>query len=450
MQVRKIFSNDKKKLAIFVQSNLIEMKRLILLTLTLMTVLVACAPRPEDKLIEIHLPNDGNLCRYPDLATVQATLDSVVSMGFNAIVVDIKPPVGYTYYESDLIPNVRHAKTYPNHEKTDFDMAAAFLEEGRKRHLKVTLSSAMLSMGAWPLEVDGPAYTVPEFGAMTCVEYLPGGLRDIKDSREHGIFAFLNPALPEVRELMVAHVKEVCGKYHPDGFMMDYCRFNNYHSDFSEASRQAFEAYIGEPVEDFPACIYTYPGDNEWEIVPGKYYRRWMEWRATLIRDLIADCAKAVKEVSPKTDVVVWTASWWPWIQGNGQNWGSTTTSWIAEHRDEFDFTTPDYEKTGFADLLDIYELGAYLPMAYGKDDPDSMEYAVIRGKALNNGVCTFVGSVGTEANLSEAFELMYRETAGISFFALDACFKNPSLYGVLRDAVANAKAATRQDRTGK
>ncbi|MBR1573244.1 MAG: family 10 glycosylhydrolase [Bacteroidales bacterium] len=418
------------------------MNQKLLLATALSLLLAACSPAPADKLIEIHLPNDGNLCRYPDLETVQATLDSVVSMGFNAIVVDIKPPVGYTCYESSLIPNIRNARTYPNHEKTDFDMARTFLDEGHKRHLKVTLSSAMLSMGAWPLDVDGPAYTVPEFGEMTCVEYLPDGLRDIKESRDFGIFAFLNPALPKVHDLMVAHVREVCQMYKPDGFMLDYCRFNNYHSDFSEASHKAFEAYVGEPVEDFPFCIYTYPGDNPWEIVPGKYYRKWMEWRSMLIRDLVADCAKAIKEVSPATDVVVWTGSWWPWIQGNGQNWGSPTTTWIAEHRDQFDFATPDYEKTGFADLLDIYELGAYLPYVYGMDNEESMEYAIARGKALNDGACTFVGSVGTEAPLRDAFELMYRETAGISFFALDACFGKPEKYAELREAVAHAKAA--------
>ena len=403
-------------------------------------MMAACAPKSE-KTLEIHIPNDGNLCRYPDIESVRTVLDSVVSMGFNAVVVDIKPPVGYTYYESSLIPNVRNAKTYPNHEVSSFDMAGAFIEEGHKRYLKVSLSSATLSMGAWPLEVDGPAYTVPQLEGLTCIEYLPDGLHDIKDSREHGIFAFLNPVLPQVRRLMVDHVKEVCSMYKPDGFLLDYCRYNNYHSDFSEASRKAFEEYTGHEVEDFPYSIYTYPGENAYQIVPGKYYREWMEWRAMVIKSLVGELAAAVKEVSPKTEVSLWTASWWPWIQGNGQNWASTTTSWIKEHEAELDFATPDYTKTGMADLLDVYEMGAYLPKAYGKDDPESMEYALERGKQLVNGACTFYGSFAGEAeNLRDAFELMYRCTDGIAFFCIDVCYKDPSKYAEIKDAIKYAK----------
>ena len=404
----------------------------------------ACSA-PREKLLEIHLPNDGNLMRYPDVESVQEVLDSVVSMGFNAVVVDIKPPVGYTYYESELLPNVREAKRYPCHEKRDFDMAGTFIAEGHRRGLKVSLSSTTLSMGAWPLDEDGPAYTVPEIGALTCVEYLPCGLRDIKDSREHGIFAFLNPVLPQVRELMVAHVKEVVGKYHPDGFLLDYCRYNNIHSDFSPASREAFEQWLGHEVEDFPQSIFTYRSDWEYDIAPGKYYREWMTWRAGVIHDLVKELAAAVKEVSPKTDVVYWAASWWPSIQRNGQNWAGQGTQWIAGHEGELDFNAPGYEKTGFADCLDIFEMGAYLQHVLGADDPESMEYAVARGKALNAGACRFVGSFAADAeDMREAFSLMYRQTDGISFFAIDACWKDPGLYERLKDAIRYAKESDR------
>lgn len=401
---------------------------------------IACSA-PREKLLEIHIPNDGNKMRYPDLESVTAALDSVVSMGFNAIVVDIKPPCGFAYYESEIIPNVREAKMYPCHEKTGFDMAGVFIEEGRKRGLKVSLSSTTLSMGAWPLEVDGPAYTVPRIGAMTCVEYLPEGLRDIKDSRKHGIFAFLNPVLPEVHALMVAHVKEVAAEYHPDGFMLDYCRYNNIHSDFSDHSRKAFEQWLGHEAEDFPYSIFTYNSDREYDITPGKYYRQWMTWRAGIIRDLVKELASAVKEVSPKTEVYYWAASWWPSIQRNGQNWAGQGTRWIADHADELDFIAPGYEETGFGDCLDVFELGAYLQHVLGPDDPESMEYAIARGKALNAGSCRFVGSFAEDAeDLREAFRLMYRETDGVSFFSLDACYKEPDLYATIKDAIRYAK----------
>ena len=92
-------------------------------------------------------------------------------------------------------------------------------------------------------------------------------------------------------------------------------------------------------------------------------------------------------------------------------------------------------------EIIDIQHTDGNEGIVLGPEDPESMEYALERGKALNAGSCRFVGSFAADAeDLREAFNLMYRETEGVSFFAIDACWKDPSLYAKIKDAIRYAK----------
>ena len=68
----------------------------------------------------------------------------------------------------------------------------------------------------------------------------------------------LQPVLPEVREYVMRMVTELVTNYDFDGYILDYCRYMNMNSDFSEASKKAFEEYAGVTCTDFPRDIYYY------------------------------------------------------------------------------------------------------------------------------------------------------------------------------------------------
>ena len=115
---------------------------------------------------------------------------------------------------------------------------------------------------------------------------------------------FLNPVLPAVQSFALKYITEIVSNYDIDGFNLDYCRYSDYTSDFSEASRIAFSKYIGQDVTNFPASIFTYNPDGTRN--PGKYYKQWWEFRSMTIHDFVAKAKKAIHDIKPKVKLYYW------------------------------------------------------------------------------------------------------------------------------------------------
>jgi len=185
----------------------------------LVGALTSCRPVAQKEIV-VSIPADGRWDRYPTPEAVCGLLDTIAWAGFNSIKVDVKPVVGYCEFESSYLEPMRTMKTRPGaHE--DWDYAATFIREGRRRGLKVSLTCAVFPMGAWQLG-DGPAFRDPSKDGWFCVEYLPDGLRDIREDRRQGVFCFMNPSHPEVHDFVLGYIEELLAKYKPDGFQLDY------------------------------------------------------------------------------------------------------------------------------------------------------------------------------------------------------------------------------------
>lgn len=322
---------------------------------------------------------------YPRLSTkeeISAMLDKARANGFNAIVLDVKPVKGEVLYESSFLPKCKSLGNKPFVQ--DWDYVRFFCDQAKERGMKVSLSATVFTMGLPEWRV-GPAYDDLEWDDKFCIEHLPEGLKDIRESKAWGVFAFLNPVLPEVHDYVMAMVKELLVKYDFDSFILDYCRYQNANSDFSQASKEAFEAYAGVECTDFPYDIYYYE-DGETDRTrykPGKHYNKWMEWRSSVIQGYVKDIRRLIDEVRPEVGLEYWAASWWP-LPETAQNWSSTSVDKSADYW----WMTPDYHKTGFADQLDVFQLGAYL------EKPEHVKDAIARAKTLVNGDCTMYGTV--------------------------------------------------------
>jgi len=77
----------------------------------------------------------------------------------NTLVIDVKPLSGQTLYASKVAPRMREWK---GHKVPDFDVLAAFVEEGHKAGMQVDASINVLSEGHKYFSV-GPAYEHPEW-----------------------------------------------------------------------------------------------------------------------------------------------------------------------------------------------------------------------------------------------------------------------------------------------
>ncbi len=199
----------------------------------------------------------------------------------------------------------------------------------------------------------------------------------------------------------------------------DNCRYQNDNSDFSQASKKAFEAYAGVECTDFPYDIYYYEeGETDrTKYKPGKHYNKWMEWRSSVIQGYVKDVRKLIDEVKPQVELEYWAASWWP-LPGTAQNWASTSVDKSADYW----WMTPDYHKTGFADQLDVFQLGAYL------EKPEHVKAAIQRAKTIINGDCAMYGTISAiekEFDMENGVYTCLTDSDGLMVFDLSHIERN-------------------------
>lgn len=353
---------------------------------------------------------DANFQRFSDKDSIRYYLDKAVETGFNSIVVDVKGITG-VMYKSDIFPVMTECHGYKC--ERDWDYLQFFIDEARTRGLGVDVSATVFPVGS-PYWKEGPVYHDNNLKRLTCLEYTPDGMMKIEDDGDK-VAAFMNPVLPESRELALSMIKEIVMKYDVDGFCLDYCRFPDAESDFSEASKLAFEKYIGKLVEEFPEDIFVYAEDGS--RIPGKYYKEWWEFRSMVIRDFIEEVKTMMDEVAPGVKLEYWAASWLHAIYTQGQNWASPAAEYYMDYTD--DWATVTYGKTGFADLLDVFMTGTYLERVWGMDDLESIEYGIARSLRDIGGACQVYGSLYAQnwKDFEDAVYLTLSRTEGLAVF---------------------------------
>ena len=396
-------------------------------------------PEPEpvpEKPVVLWIDAEANFSRLRTQANIRRYLDLAQESGFNAIVVDVKPVQGDVLYDSDLFPHCTTLGGYTIEDR-GYDYLQYFIDQARERNMRISVSTTIMTLGL-PMSQSGPGYTDPYWDDKFCIEYLPTGLRDIRETDDYwNVFAFLNPVLPEVHDYVMSLVEEVATKYEFDGYVLDYCRYMNINSDFSDASREAFEEYAGVTVENWPEDIYTFNSDDKNDYTPGVHYNKWVEWRSSIIQGYVTDIRETLKRVRPDVDLEYWAASWWP-LPHTGQNWASPSINSTSAYW----WATADYYKTGFADRLDIFQLGAYLNKVYGPYDTGSVEYAINRAKRIIGDDCQIYGTISSSNgfDMAEAVYLCYKETAGVMVFELSHIINNDDWANV-KAGVDKAKA---------
>lgn len=389
---------------------------------------------------QLWMDAEANYARFASQDSIRYYLDRTVEAGFNEIVVDVRPTEGDVLYKSDFMTPATTLK-----ERTvtrDWDYLQFFIDEARLRNLRVTVSTTIFPAGYTHIK-QGPVHRDPEIAKLTCLEYYPEGMVDIKDDTCK-VAAFLNPALPESRAYAMRFIREILTKYRFDGYALDYCRYPGAESDFSEASRQLFEKFIGAKVERFPDDIFTYNPDGTRN--PGKWYKQWWEWRSGIIRDFVAEVRAAVDELQPSVKLQYWAGSWLHALYVNGQNWGSPRSDFSEAYLD--DWATPTYRNTGFADQLDIFITGTYLEQVWGKDDPESIEFGIARSIRDTAGDCEVYGSLYARNHLDQFDDAVYlclTQSAGVMVFDIVQVIQY-DLWDDIRRGIDRAEAETKTE----
>ena len=147
-----------------------------------------------------------------------------------------------------------------------------------------------------------------------------------------------------------------------------------------------------------------------------------------------------LKEINPRLLVGDYTGAWYPTYYYVGVNWASEQ----FDPARYFDWATPEYRNTGYADLLDIYMTGLYYTLVTkaevdkangvvgqrteaGMSDEQNYWYCIEGGaewaKKITCGVVPVTGSIyveqyeGDAAQFTRAVAQALRDTDGLMIF---------------------------------
>ncbi|HLW46699.1 MAG TPA: alpha amylase family protein [bacterium] len=249
----------------------------------------------------------------------------------------------------------------------------------------------------------------------------------MEPSSAHDIFAFANPANPDVWNYELAAVHEIVARYDVDGIVLDRTRYDDLSEDFSDASRAAFERSLGHPVAHWPDDIYTYVAKGYGvERRFGPLYKAWLGYRAHTIMTYTRAAAQVARATRPGVTVGMYVGAWYPVYYNEGVNWGSPGV-WAP-----YPWIGATWVQSGLAPLLDYLMIGLYYrPVTESEavrrhDNPlISVQGSGRLGETLVRGAIPVVGSLllplyeGQPQTMTRAIRMSDQVTQGTMLFDL-------------------------------
>ncbi len=273
--------------------------------------------------------------------------------GFNTLVVDVKGTASAVAYPSNVAPTLKEWKgvTRPD----GYDFLQLFVDEGHKAGMEVFASFNIFCEGHGIFR-RGVVYD--EKRDWQSINYVPGKGLVPSTEIEGKATVFVNPTLQAVQDYERNILVECATKYDIDGVMLDRTRFDNIQSDFSPVSRKIFERYIGKKVKHWPEDVYEWISDGKggYALKEGKWFKQWIEWRASVIYNFFATTREALKSARPDVKFGAYTGAWYPSYYEVGANWASHA----YDPSVDFEWATPRYRDYAYGDLLDLFTNGNY------------------------------------------------------------------------------------------
>ena len=331
------------------------MKRAFLPLLGLILLFCSCSQNKTEENKKVALmwfDAEANFARFSDPDSIDYYLEKIHSLGFTHAVVDIRPITSEVLFESEYAPRMEEWK---GAKRGDFDYLERFITKAHALGMEVHASLNIFVAGHNYFD-RGLVYTDhPEWASMV---YMPEGIVPIT-TLKNKYSAMVNPINKDFQTHILNVLKEVVTKYPQlDGLILDRVRYDGITADFSDESKQEFEKYIGEKITNFPDDIMKWEKDNDGKnkIKEGKYYPKWIEWRAKNIYDFMALMKNEVKSINNNISFGTYTGAWYPSYYEVGVNFASSS----YDPSKEYAWATPEYKNTGYAELLDLYTTGNY------------------------------------------------------------------------------------------
>ena len=317
--------------------------------------------KPKAMWIDCH----ANFQRLATKAGIDAELAKIKQYGMNLIYLDIKPGNGYALYQSDILPYCNTCADLTVERDYD-DYLGYFLEKAEELGIDVVGSIGAMGWGMQsPTYQQGLVYDDWDKWKnkvqVRSDNTDPNLLVPISDDLSIQSVTMMDPMYPEVQDLLVSVVSEVVTKYPKlKGISLDYCRYANNEGGWfgmSDDNMRGYAEYWGESVPEHTEIVTTTGG-------VGPKFAKWLEFRSMTVTNLIKRVHDTAKAINPDCEIHLWAgADWWN-RYSVGQNWASQNYKPTGSHY------TETYNKTGFAEYLDVFITGAYAEAVWKKDNP--------------------------------------------------------------------------------
>lgn len=404
-------------------------------------ILAACTPKQVDKPRMVWIEVGANFLQYANNRdNIFTDCKRLADMGFTHVVVEVRPTSGNALFRSEVVPPLTEVALWQDgglkyvKRTASFDYLEAFIEAGHAAGLKV-MAGVNMMVGGFRCQAGniGMLYDHSELRDWAAVDLHPNKelVNHLDDITTVG-GRFMDPANPQVQEFLLKMLAEVAAYDGLDGIVMDRCRFDDYALDagYTACALEAFTAYLGHEPERWP--VFTEPGHIFLNKEPDALENAWLTFRCKVIHDFVARAADQVHAVAPEMPLGVYVGAWFSEYYRSGVNWSSPSYNLVKEEP-TYRWASPEYQATGFANLVDFLMLGAYCPAdnVYGKSEKSSQGFARLGRKRLC-GDAPFVsgpdignepgwGKGGREKTIEEIAGVMDKEADG--FFLFDLCY---------------------------
>lgn len=365
-------------------------------------------PEPEGKARFVWIDAAANFKDYAnDKEKIASDMARIKETGFTAVVVDVRPTNSGVLFNCSVEAPLDRVDAWVTGgyvwlERTaDFDYLQAFIDAGKEVGLDVYASINTMVGGChcpYGLGTAGFLFDDPSKKSWASVVNTADGLVSTMDLGTGT--KFLNPANDEVVAYLLTLLADLAS-YDLTGIILDRCRYDDYElqSDFSDESREKFEAYIGRDIENWPDDIFV-PGADKLTGNGTEMQKKWMEFRAKVIHDFVEKASDRVHSVNPDIRFGAYVGAWYSSYYFSGVNWASPK----YETSSNYKWASADYNEYGYADHCDIMIIGAYASTKsiYGSSEW-TMQGFCKRAENLFAGDVPFVG--GPDIGNSSGFE---------------------------------------------
>ncbi len=305
---------------------------------------------------------------FPDFANDQEKIRRDLTLaketGFTDIVVDVRPTNGDVLFQTSHCDQVAWLGAWTSNgynkitRTAEWDYLGAFIEIGHELGLRIHAGfNTMVGGNTSSLGSQGILVRDSSKKEWATVLNTSNGFVNTLDSDETTFF--FNPHHPEVQEYICNLLKDLAAYEELDGIILDRGRYDSFMSDCSELTLEAFEEYVDESV-DFNADVLpagftgTIDADMPYQH---KHLKKWIEFRAKTIHDLMTLAKEAVRSVNPTVKFGVYVGGWYSTYYDCGVNWAGPDYNTAADFPR---WATADYKNYGYADLMDHMLIGAY------------------------------------------------------------------------------------------